>query len=246
VTIDGPAIENGKWTSLGGGIYNNGGTLTVENSVFSGNSADQGGAAISSQRASFTVESSTFSKNKSTGSGGAINVNGGRATVIGSTIAGNQADSFGGGIRFHTTTDPVTIARSTIAGNVARSSGGGIHASGTATVTVEASTIVANTASSGAGISTANTVTLAADIIARQSSGSDCLFTGRFVDAGFNLDDDRSCVSTGQRKSQRDEHRRLASGEAGRQRRADADARALEQPARLDGGVEPGAGGHPS
>ena len=52
VVLDGLTISNGfKPGGSGGGIYNNGGTLTVSNSTLSGNSADGDGGGIYNERA---------------------------------------------------------------------------------------------------------------------------------------------------------------------------------------------------
>ena len=78
--------------------------------------------------------------------------------------------------------------------------GGGIYNQGTATI--EASTITANSATTGyegtfgGGINNSadSSMTLAADIIANQNSGGDCSNdAGTVTDAGYNVDDDGTC-----------------------------------------------------
>ena len=88
------------------------------------------------------------------------------------------------------------VASSTIAGNTSGGLGGALSTIGT--LTVEASTIANNSGSGGSAIASADPtkVTLAADIIAAQSSGGACSpANGAIVDDGYNLDDDGTCIS---------------------------------------------------
>ena len=59
-TVQNLTIANGN-SVLGGGILNNGGSLTVIDSTFSGNESDGGGGIVSTGTA--TVTNSTFSGN---------------------------------------------------------------------------------------------------------------------------------------------------------------------------------------
>jgi hypothetical protein len=115
----------------GGGIYNFGGTLTVAESIFSGNSAfnENPGGGIYNQDGRATVIHSTFSGNLSAYGGGLDN-NGGILTVIGSTISGN----IGSGI-FNHVGGALTVTSSTLSGNTSEAYAGGISNSGTLTVT---------------------------------------------------------------------------------------------------------------
>ena len=108
-TISGLTIANGNSPgSNGGGIYNNGGTLTVSNSTLSGNSAGSGagGGGIFNNVGTLTVSNSTISGNSASFGGGGINSFRGTVTVTNSTISGNTINGGnGGGIytlrRFH-------------------------------------------------------------------------------------------------------------------------------------------------
>jgi hypothetical protein len=139
VTIDLLTIMNGNLNvlgdSFGAGIYNTG-TLTVTNSILSGNSATSVGIGNML--------------------GGGI-YNTGTLTVANSTLSGNSAISagFGGGIY---NTGTVTVTNSTLSGNSAIAGrgvvggfGGGIYNTGTLTVTN--STCSGNSAIAGGGIS---------------------------------------------------------------------------------------------
>ena len=80
-------------TSLGGGVYNNdGGTLTVTNSTFSGNAAGTRAGGIYNL-GTLTVTNSTFSGNSASGANGSGGViyNDGTLTVTNSTFSGNIA-----------------------------------------------------------------------------------------------------------------------------------------------------------
>ena len=109
VTINGLTITNGTGVA-GGGIKNDGGTLTVNNCAISGNSAPH---------------DDVFGN-----SGGGV-YNDGTLTVTNSTISGNTADFYGGGI-FNGQLRSLTVNDSTISGNSASAfSGGGIENWGT-------------------------------------------------------------------------------------------------------------------
>jgi hypothetical protein len=116
VTISGLTITNGNanlntdGVSLGGGIFNNGGTLTITNSTLSGNSASAAGGGVS-------------------GEGGGIFNNNGTLTITNSTLSGNSASDAGGGIfnsvsHSNATNVSATITNSTLSGNSAGIAGG--------------------------------------------------------------------------------------------------------------------------
>ncbi|NEO55449.1 MAG: DUF4347 domain-containing protein [Okeania sp. SIO3B5] len=97
--------------SNGGGIYNSG-TLTINNSTISGNSANDGGGIYY------------------LGIGGGGIYNTGTLTISNSTISGNSAADYGGGID---NTGTLTISNSTISSNSGYFSGG-IKNRGTANI----------------------------------------------------------------------------------------------------------------
>jgi CSLREA domain-containing protein len=143
-------IVNGEdstyYTTLGygiaGGVYNNGGTVTINTSTISGN-VDSPltpvyvyGGGVLNYSGTMTVTDSTISGNSAVASysgfasygGGIINL--GTLTVSNSTISGNSATSgsgaegIGGGI---TNSGPLTIASSTISLNTTTTGAGGIY-----------------------------------------------------------------------------------------------------------------------
>ena len=74
-----------------------GGTLTIDNSTFSGNSAQAGrtGSAIFINNGTATLANSTFSGNVSSGGGGAV-FNYGTLSMTNSILAGNTGGDGGG------------------------------------------------------------------------------------------------------------------------------------------------------
>ena len=184
--VSGLSIEDGSAVTDGGGIANSG-TLTVEASTISGNAAQYAGGGIANS-GTLTVEDSTISGNNAGGGGGIYNS--GTLTVEDSTIFGNTAIACLNGV--DSTGQPCVAPL--------EGGGGGIYNQGTATI--EASTVTGNSVATGyvgafgGGINNSadSSVTLAADIIADQSSGGDCSNdAGTVTDAGYNIDDDGTC-----------------------------------------------------
>ena len=83
----------------GGGFYNDG-SLSVDSSTLTGNSADDGrrGSVFADTAASLTsITNSTVTTNTSNaGEGGALSITSGAITLAGDTIAHNSAESDGG------------------------------------------------------------------------------------------------------------------------------------------------------
>ena len=134
----------------------NGGTLTVTNSTFSGNSTDFEGGAIYNG-GMLTVTNSTFSGNSTAGElegGGAI-FNEGTLTVTNSTFSGNSTGHEGGAI-YSSFYGPLTVTDSTFSGNYATGEfgeGGAMFLAPYSgdTYVVMNSTFSGNTASAGQG-----------------------------------------------------------------------------------------------
>ncbi|MHB1988308.1 MAG: choice-of-anchor Q domain-containing protein [Acidimicrobiales bacterium] len=195
VTVTDSTISGNTVSVHGGGIDNAGGTVTVTDSTISGNTAGYFGGGVFTVGRAVTVTDSTISGNTASELGGGIFKNGGTVTVTDSTISGNTA-SVGGGIANNV--GPVTVTDSTISGNTANL-GGGIYNENEGTVTVTDSTISGNTASAGGGGGIANNgypVSLAADVLATSGgvpSGGECSGVGLFTDLGYNVADDTTC-----------------------------------------------------
>ena len=174
---------------MGGGIYNNGGTVSISDSTISDNTAAAG-------------------EGSNSGLGGGIYNSSGTVAISDSTISGNTAAAgaeigggSGGGI--FDAGGTFSISESTISGNTAAASGGsgaggGIFADDS-TLTVVDSTISGNTAppaDEGGGIFFGDgTNVLAGDIFATPGgppAGRECAGSTP-TDDGYNVDDDGTC-----------------------------------------------------
>ncbi|NBB78871.1 MAG: hypothetical protein GVY36_05415 [Verrucomicrobia bacterium] len=142
LTLTGGKATGSFPNNRGGGIYNRG-TLTLDWSTLSGNSAAFGGGIYN--RGTLTLTQSTLSGNYAADNGGGIYIDG-TLTLDQSTLSGNSAAN-GGGIY---NTDTLTLTQSTLSGNSAADDGGGISNFGTLTLTN--SIVAGNTAPSGANI----------------------------------------------------------------------------------------------
>ena len=131
----------------GGGMHTVGGSPTVRNCLFTGNTAIFGGGAMFNRNGAPTIIDCTFIGN-TTGQGGGAVANGGSfARLIGCRFAGNTA-SFGGAIANDVNAASVTVTQCVFDGNSAGVFGGAISNSYT-DLTVTNSVFADN--SSGAG-----------------------------------------------------------------------------------------------
>lgn len=163
-TISGLTVSGGNGFDVGGytvaGGFLNNGTLTVSNSVITGNSAYLGGGI--STYGSLNVVNSLISGNGSQGGGGAIDACGSLTiNVINSTLTGNSGTQ-GGAIHLDCNFTTVNITNSTISHNPGFD-GGGIFNRGP------------------------NTVNLRNSIVAGNFGGAARNLSGTFVSLGHNL-----------------------------------------------------------
>ena len=218
VTVSGFTIRDGDPTGFhpsgsGAGVFN-GGTLTLADSILSGNVTGPttvGGSGFNSHgggvwnEGTLTLTNSTVSGNTGQVHGGGI-YNAGTVVAIDSTLHGNSANSVGGGIANPGT---LTITRSTLSGNSA-GDGGGVFNSGTINVTN--STVSGNgrqgiyTSNGGALTSVtisgngasgvqhdSSPVPTAKNTIVANNSGAEC--NAALDSDGPNLDDDSTCFA---------------------------------------------------
>ncbi|MBC8074697.1 MAG: right-handed parallel beta-helix repeat-containing protein, partial [Chloroflexales bacterium] len=205
----------GRCYSAGGGLLmTGGGSVTVRDSVFSGNQAAGGfgcGGAIAKSGGSLAVSNTTFVNNRAEGLGGAIADVNNSVTVHDSTFINNAA-SAGGGISMNNTT--ATVSNSTFVGNTASSNdGGGIDVT-SRSLTLTNSTFVGN--SVGVGFSQGVQTTIVnstffrngvgiyggdnseaprvRNTIVAESTGANCARV--IIDEGYNISDDASCPFT--------------------------------------------------
>ena len=155
LTLSNSIVSGNTVTGVGGGIDNDFlGTLTLSNSIVSGNTVTGvGGGIINS--GTLTLTNSTVSDNTASDGGGGI-LNDGRLTLTNSTISDNTATTSGGGILNE---GALTLTNSTISDNTASSNGGGIAFSGDMSIGQIPSsalllycTVYGNTAGEGGGI----------------------------------------------------------------------------------------------
>jgi probable HAF family extracellular repeat protein len=169
VSFAGLTVAHGL-AQFGGGIYIAGGTVTITDANFSGNSTSQeagtkGGAVYN--MGSLAITNSSFIGNTASAvnhathgnaeaDGGAVSTEGGTLTVNNCTFSGNTAradaprgspHAYGGGI--NSIGNSTSVTNSTLGGNSAMY-GGGISLSGTLTITN--STVSGNSASDAGGI----------------------------------------------------------------------------------------------
>jgi hypothetical protein len=141
VTLSGLTITQGNSGGanggFGGGILDNGATLTVSGCTLSANGLANEGGAICNLNGVLTVSGCTLSGNRAT-EGGAIDNgsgnSGGSATVTNCTLSGNFASSEGGAI-VNGTTGAMTVTGCTLSDNTSQGVGGGIDNWGTLSVT---------------------------------------------------------------------------------------------------------------
>ena len=160
-------FSNTAHTLRGGGIYNNGGAITITNSTISSNAitgnSSREGAGISNFSGSLHIESSEVANNL-----GGVGYGGGiystqNIVISDTTIMSNDAD-YGGGLYLG---GSVLIVNSIISDNISISGaseagrGGGIYyESTTGTLEITNSEIISNTSQDGGGIYLNGTLTL--------------------------------------------------------------------------------------
>ena len=123
VTVRNGCADGSGTDDSGGGIFNNGATVTITGSTLMGNSADDVGGGIYNFVGTVTITGSTLMGNSADVGGGIDNFRG-TVTITNSTISGNSALSFGGGIG-NALGGTVTITGSTLSGNTSADDGGG-------------------------------------------------------------------------------------------------------------------------
>ena len=140
-------------------LYAGGTGMTIEDSTFEGNRADQNGGAIYHQNGALTISRSTFATNTTRGQGGALwLLQASPTSITNSTFTGNSAtgippnngsSGLGGAILINAS-NTVTITHTTIANNHADWVGGGITGGmGSSTTTLRGTIVAHNTAANG-------------------------------------------------------------------------------------------------
>jgi hypothetical protein len=148
--VAGPTGSNRDDGHGGAILVDSGGTLTVNRSTLSANSAAFAGGAIESRSGTVNVNDSALSGNSAPITGGAINASSGTVNVKDSALSGNSS-GVGGAI---STDGTVNVKDSTLSGNSATAAGGAIF-SIFGTATVSHSTLSDNSAAHGGAIANA-------------------------------------------------------------------------------------------
>ncbi len=150
LNVTGSTFKNNTGTGVNGGAIYNDGTLTITNSILTGNTATDGGAIYND--GPLTITNSILTGNTAS-DGGAI-YNYGPLTITNSTLTDNNATEYDGGAIYNDGT--LTITNSTLAGNTAPTSDGGaifnMLTSEDASSTITDSILINNTAKEGGAI----------------------------------------------------------------------------------------------
>jgi len=180
VSITGLTLTGGMVDDGGGGIlFRSADTLTLVDTVVTGNQASSGGGIYSEYEGSVVLQSSSVSGNTAeSGKGGGIHAVDGDVTLTDSTISGNYSYSDGAGIfsqyagnisitdsqvannkvteagyhggGIYGANGDITITGSTISGNESKGDGGGVY-SYKGSLTISNTTITGNSADYGGG-----------------------------------------------------------------------------------------------
>lgn len=143
----------GNSTKRGGAIYNDGCAATISNSTFKSNTASQtGGGVHHDNSATLTITDSIFQSNSGFDGGGFYNAIGATATLTNVDFLSNTG-SYGGGFENNGTT---TVNNSLINGNTVTGSGGGLW-NLFGTVYLNYVTVSNNTAGEGGGVNSYGT-----------------------------------------------------------------------------------------
>ncbi len=120
LTLNNSVFNGNSSTASGGAIANadTGATVTVNGGEFANNTSARGGAIDS--YGTLDVDGATFTDNKATKMGGAINVNAGTAEINNSTFENNNGGTYGGAIAsVFDTVNLVSVKDSKFTGNSA-------------------------------------------------------------------------------------------------------------------------------
>jgi predicted outer membrane repeat protein len=191
LTIQNSVISGNATTGRGGAIFNYGGTVNIVNTSMTGNDSVTRGGAIYNYHGDLNVTNSTLSGNTAN-SGGAIYLYRGNVSIVSSTLSGNQTHAgTGSGGALYARNGYLSVQNSTFSGNTAAYDGGGIS-SAYALVTISNSTFTGNAATTGVGGAVAlynTTLTLVSTILANSTeSGGGTGDIGAFTLYYYNGD----------------------------------------------------------
>ncbi len=153
--IDGFSIKGGSGQTWGGGMYNYGSAVTINNCLFAANSATIGGGICNYYNSAPTISNCTFSGNTADGGGGISNYNNSSPTISNCTFFRNRANS-GGAINNYSSSKP-NITGCTFTENTANDFGGAITNSTSSSSTITNCNFSGNKATSASGGAIFNT-----------------------------------------------------------------------------------------
>ena len=194
-TIEGITVQDAFNTVIaspfgqrGGAVYN-GGTATLTNDTFSGDSATQyAGGVFSDADSTITLTDDTFSGDSANYGGGVFINAPATATLTDDTFSGDSAASgggYGGGVLNNGT---ATLTDDTFSGDSATLGagyGGAVFNENTATLTDD--TFSGDTANFGGGIDNDGTASISNSVL----NSAPC--QGTITDGGYNVESDNTC-----------------------------------------------------
>lgn len=121
LTVNDSTFSNNTAGRHGGGLFNSGGTVVLNNNIFTGNWAGYGGG-IFNENGTVEVNNTAFINNVASTTGGGGIANYGLLTVNDSTLDGNSASGRGGGIA----SDGTLMVNNTTFNENSANTGGGI------------------------------------------------------------------------------------------------------------------------
>jgi len=160
--IDGGIVSMNRAAAEGGGLWNGTGTMTIDGTQISENTAsgvaaDNGGGGIYNLNAgTLVIRESSITNNVANGTsgsgGGILNDMGSNVRITNTVITGNTANRAGGGIESNA--GFVTMLNVSLNGNTTFNSpgnGGGLHVTGAGTSTITGGTVNMNNAGAEGG-----------------------------------------------------------------------------------------------
>jgi CSLREA domain-containing protein len=188
VALRGLTIRGGNTAENGGGIANNGASLTLQDVTLRSNVAGGNGGGIFNQHGLATVTASRIVGNYAGADGGNI-ANSAEMSILSSEISVGHAQR-GAGIA---NSGALAIAVSTLSGNVAELAGGGIaNLAGAGVLSMRETTLAANSAPDGGTFWNSGSAAIANSIFAAGTGGT-CSNAGAIQSGGSNLDQANTC-----------------------------------------------------
>jgi predicted outer membrane repeat protein len=186
--------QNRSAGGVGGGGVHFSGTVSLDFSRLSENSAAANGGGLYLAGGFVTGWANTFAGNAAAGKGGGLAQYGGQVSLYYSTFSSNRAEVYGGGV--HHEAGILRLGNVTVSGNSAGQHGGGLFTADSLTLTQV--TIANNQAPMGGGLSRSAGVapfelynTLLADNLASSASAGNCW--GPNSTSAFSLSTDGTC-----------------------------------------------------